>query len=257
MIITVIGNDSRQHEFAKISNQKYDTIYLSGSEDISIVKSILKISEIVVLPLPLTKDNKTINTTDFSINEIAKAIPKNATVFAGMVNKSDFSCKVIDYNEIEDFIQKNALYTAEAAVAISIINTPLSLSEAKVLILGNGRISKYISIILSQLCKNITVSARKQKDFDYLKQNGLSYINSNNITDLYEYDIIFNTVPANIITKPTLKTLRKTALIIELTSKNSGLFTDEKKYNEAKALPAKNCKNSTTKALFDSVRKYF
>lgn len=255
LIITVIGNDSRQRELARLLNRHYDTIYLSGSEEIKIVKSIIKISDAVILPLPVSRDNTNINTTDFLISEILENIPDSTTVFAGMCDKINTKHAMIDYNEFEDFTLKNAFYTAESAIALSIINMPFSLSDAKVLILGNGRIGKYLGDILSTMCKDITVSARKEKDFDYIKAKGFTAVNTNKIPDLSQFNLIFNTIPENVISKDVLSTCGKNTLIIDLASKKSGLYKDEG-YIDAKALPAKYCKKSTAKALYDSVSKY-
>lgn len=256
MIITVIGNDSRQRELARLLNKHYDTIYLSGDEEIKIVKSILKISDTVILPLPMTRDNKTISSTSVCISDIENNIPKNAVVFAGGCKDFSPQCKLIDYNEIEEFTLKNALYTAEAAIALAVINTPFSLSDAKILIMGNGRIGKFLTDLLSPLCKSITVSARKQKDFDFIRSKGHNYVESGKISDLSDYNVIFNTIPEKIIEPTTLLTLSENTLIVDLASKNSGLYSEGKNYIDAKALPAKYCKMSTAEALFDSVSKY-
>lgn len=253
MIITVIGSDSRQKEVARLFNKRSDTIYLSGNEDIKTAESIVRISDVIILPLPLTRDNKTINTTSFFISDIFSAVDKNSVVFAGMCNNFDCDFKLTDYNQDEDFTEKNAVFTAEGAVALAISNTEYSLSDLKALILGNGRIGKALGSFLAPLCNDITVSARKQEDFDYIKSKGLNYINSNKISDLSDFDLIFNTIPANVIEKETLLSVSDNALIIDLASKNSGLFNGDINYINAKALPSKYCRKSSAKALYDFV----
>ena len=255
MIITVIGCDNRQRELAYLLNKNYDTIYLSGSEEIKTAKSIVKISDVIILPLPVTRDNQIINTTSFLISDIFGSAHNNSVIFAGMCDKIDCKSRLIDYNNDEEFTEKNALYTAEGAVALAIDNTAFSLQDAKILILGNGRIGKALGKLFTPFCKDITVSARKQKDFDYIASKGFSYINSNEITDLSDYDVIINTIPFNVISKETLSTVSKHSIIIDLASKNSGLFTDSTNYIDAKSLPTKYCRKSSAKALYDSVIK--
>lgn len=253
MIITVIGSDNRQRELAKLFNKHYDTIYLSGNEELKVMLSIVKISDAIILPLPMTRDNQKINTTDFSISAMFDAVNENAVVFAGMCKDISCKAKIIDYNNDEEFTLKNAFYTAESAVSLSIANTPFSLKDAQILILGNGRIGKCLGKLLSPFCDNLTVSARREKDFEYIRNQGLKSINSNEISDLSGFDIVFNTIPHNVITKGTLDTIKNNALIIDLASKNSGLSDSRSSYIDAKALPAKYCPSSSAKALYDSV----
>ena len=256
MIICIIGNDNRQQELARLFNKHYDTIYLSGKEDSKTAQNVIKICDKIVLPLPVTRDNETINTTSLLIDDFMNACPKNATVFAGMTKNTPFNNDVIDYNKDEDFTLKNALYTAEGAMAIAINNTMFSLSDAKILILGNGRIGKYLSKMLSSLCSDITISARKQKDFCYILQNGFKTENTEKIKDLSSYNIIFNTINEKVITDEAICTIKKDSLIIDLASKKSALFRADARYIDAKALPAEFSPLSSAKALYDSVTRY-
>ncbi|MBQ4155753.1 MAG: hypothetical protein IJD90_03000 [Clostridia bacterium] len=256
MIITVVGNDHRQKELAKLLNRQHDTFYLGGSEDWEKAKSILKISDIVIFPLPFSRDNKMINNTHFEIDKTIKALQKDTLIFAGGYNIDDKNRKIIDYNVDEEFVLKNAFYTAESAMALSIINTSFSLCDAKILILGNGRIGKALQGMLTLFCENLTVSARKQKDFDYLKKHNSNSVHTEKIQDLSEFDVIFNTIPASVLSKDTIKSIKRDALIIDLASKNSLLNIANANYIDAKALPAKYCMKSSAKALLKVLDKH-
>lgn len=255
MIITVIGSDGRQSHLAHLLNKRYDTIYLSGHEEIKTAKNIVKLSDVIILPMPVTRDNIKISTTDYNIEEILSCISPDACVIGGMCENLKFDGKIFDYGKDEVFTLKNALYTAEASVALGIMNTSFSLNNAEILILGNGRIGKYLAKILSSFCVKITVSARKQKDFDYLKARNLMSVNTNEIKSLDKYDVIFNTIPESVLTKSSVDTIKKTALVIDLASKKSGLNTAHL-YIDAKSLPVKYSEQSAAKTLYDSVSKY-
>ena len=236
-------------------NKKHDTIFLCGNEDMKIVKSILKISDLVVFPLPFTRDNSTINNTHFCIAETLNAIQDNTKIFAGMIDESFKNHNVFDYNDDEEFTLKNAFYTAESSVALSIQNTPYSLSDAKILIMGNGRIGKFLSKLLIPFGTDITVSARKEKDFEYIEDNGLTAIHTEKINDISLYNVIFNTIPFRVISDDALNTIKKDCLIIDLASKNSFLNSANALYIDAKALPAKHCMQSSANALYDCIFK--
>lgn len=255
MIITVIGNDNRQISLAKRMNKKHDTIFLCGNEDIKIVKSILKISDLIIFPLPFTRDNKTINNTQLDISETLSVIPEHTKVFAGMIDKNFKNLNIFDYNEDKEFTLKNSFYTAESAVALAIQNTPFSLSDANILILGNGRIGKFLSKLLVEFDADITVSARREKDFEYIKNNGLKHIHTEEICDLSSFNVIFNTIPKQVIFDNSINTLKKDSLIIDLASKNSLLSRANSLYIDAKALPTKYCMQSSANALYDCILK--
>lgn len=256
MIITVVGNDHRQKELAKLLNKQHDTFYLGGSEDWEKAKSILKISDIIVFPLPFSRDNKTINNTHFEIDKTIEVLQKDTVIFAGGYKFDDTNRKSIDYNTDEEFTLKNAFYTAESAIALSIINTSSSLYDANILVLGNGRIGKALGILSKPFCKTLTISARKKEDFDYLEKHNFNSIHTEKIQDLSEFDVIFNTIPASVLSKDTIKSIKKDALIIDLASKNSLLNTAKANFIDAKALPAKYCMKSSAKALIKVLDKH-
>ena len=255
LIVTVIGNDKRQSRLAHLLNKKYDTIYLSGNEDIKTAKNIVKISDVIIFPLPLTRDKKTINTTDYNCDEILSSINNNAHIFGGMCDNLNFSGKITDYNCDEFFTLKNALYTAESAVALAIMNTDFSLNNAEILILGNGRIGKYLSKILSSFCDNITVSARREKDFKYIQNHKLKSVNTNEISSLENYDVIFNTIPERSLLDTAINSISNNTLVIDLSSKNSGL-KNSSRYIDAKALPCKYCEQSAAETLYHTINKH-
>ena len=255
MIITVIGNDHRQKELAKLLNRQHDTIYLGGNEEFKKVKSILKISDVVIFPLPFTRDNKTINTTCFDIAKTIDTISKETIVFLPDYKLNE-KRKVIDYNQDENFVLQNAFYTAETAVALSILNTPFSLTEAKILVLGCGRIGKTLTKLLNPFCKNVTVSARKEQDFLFLKQQKTNYIHTNEIEDLSTFNVIFNTIPQTVLSPKTILSISKDALIVDLASKNSLLIGANANYIDAKALPANYCMQSSANSLFKFIDRH-
>lgn len=256
MIVTIIGSDNRQRELARLFNKTHDTIYLSGSEKLSKVKGILKISDYVVFPYPFTRDDKLISTTKYSISDIAGSLDTCKCIFLGEKKNFQFNTKVIDYSEDECFTEKNAFYTAESAVALTIINTQNSLKDLSVLILGNGRIGKSLAKILKPLCDDITVSARKEKDFAYITKNGFKKINTNEIQSFNNYNIIYNTIPSKVITDDVIENADEGITILDLAAKNSGL-KKHKNHIDLKALPTKYASKSSAAALYEYILNSF
>ncbi len=251
MIVCVLGNDARQAGVARLFRKQKHTVY--DEKDCVKEKNLISAADIIVLPLPYSRDGKNIASSFFTVQQIATLANKNCIVFAGMCK--DVFYNEYDYNTDEEFLKNNAFYTAEGAISIAIEKTNYSLSEANVLIVGNGRIGKCLARLLKNFGSKITVSARKEKDFLYIENHSCSAIHTNCATDLSQYDIIFNTVPENALCFGAKQSIRGDALVIDLASKNSELYR-EQNYIDAKSLPAKYCALSSAKAVYNSVKKY-
>ncbi len=251
MIVCVLGNDSRQKEVANIFKSENYKVYQES--DCVKNNSLISSADALVLPLPFSRDGEHISSSFFSLDQLLTLIKKDCLVFAGMC-KGNFENEY-DYNTDEEFLYQNAFYTAEGAVSIAISRTDFSLSEASVLIIGNGRIGKCLAKLIKNFGAKITISARKEKDFLYIKNHSNFAIHTNFATDLSEYDIIFNTVPKDALLHKAKQSIRPDALIIDLASKGSGLYRD-KNYVDAKGLPSVFCAKSSAKAVYNSVKKH-
>ena len=135
-----------------------------------------------------------------------------------------------DYFAREEVQIKNALPTAEGALAIAMNELSTTLSGAKSAVLGYGRIGKILSHKLKALDSDVTVFARKLEDLAYIESYGIKsaqIISKNGINSLEslsaEYDVIFNTVPSCILNKSILVNIPKSSLIIDLASAPGGV----------------------------------
>lgn len=254
MTVAVIGKDSRQKHLAKLLTLRANTLYFDGTNNLEDIKGYLSLADTVVFPYPVSRDLITVNTTDYKVSEITDILKPNCHIFSGGTLKEFSGFCTKDYSKDELFLLKNALYTAEGAVSIATENTNFSLNNAEILIIGNGRIGKYLSKMLSAFCTNITVSARKSADFEYIEKRKLKSIHTNKSEDLSKYDVIFNTVDKSALSKNAINSVREDTLVIDLASKNSGLDKSEN-YIDAKALPTKYSPKSSAKALFNSISK--
>ena len=125
------------------------------------------------------------------------------------------------------------------------------------MVIGNGRVGKILSDRLKNLGANVTVSARKPKDFAELEALGFNYINTEKLDSMYlGYDIIFNTVDFPVLSDKALKNL-PAKLLVDLSSKGGfnleyakslGLNTQK-----APALPGKTAPKTAGKILAKTV----
>ena len=113
---------------------------------------------------------------------------------------------VLDLLQDSVYVAENAYITAHCAVKLAINRLSVPLRHCKVLVIGWGRIGKCLAALLKGLEANVTVAARKESDRAMLTALGYGAANTNGLSG-HNYRIIFNTVPAMILTdnSPSLK----------------------------------------------------
>lgn len=221
MNISVIGGDRRFSEIANILNKSgFDTkLFGHGS------KSELPNRTILILPVPVSRDNITVNAPlcdeKYGLNEIMDSNPK--AVIGGLISK-DFNklckynnTKTFDYYKNEELTVKNANLTAEAAVAMATIKTDRAFYGANVLIIGYGRIGSRIAEILKTMEAKCTCTSRSDNKLSEIMKNGFNPLSTGKvIEDAYKYDYVFNTVPSTVMSKEFISALKPDCFVMDL-----------------------------------------
>ncbi len=194
-------------------------------------------ANVVLLPVPTTRDGKNIfcPQSDKTIPlEYVNKVGRHTLVLSCGYDFNDTNC--IDYLKLDNFCLLNAVPTAEGAIAKAIIDTPFCLWRSRVLVTGCGRVAKILIDRLNALKCDLTVSARKLRDFAYLDAMGIKHIHTNDVTkNACHFDIIFNTVDAPIFTDFDQL---KNCYLYDLSSKGCLDFEKAKENNiNAKKLP--------------------
>lgn len=255
--ITIIGGDNRLKILKKdLKNKGYavDTLGLF-TDDSGDYKS----SDIIIFPVPTTKDGEFVfcplTERKISLCEIAENISPNQLILSCNYNFENKRC--VDYGAFDSYALLNAVPTAEGAIKIAIENTPYTIWQSKILVIGYGRVGKILANRLKGLGALVTVSARKPADFGLLEALGFEFINTNTLNiNPPKYDIIFNTVDVKVIEDETLE---KTVcdLIIDLSTHGAlSLKKAEEcgiKAIKAPGLPAKIAPRTAAKILSQTV----
>lgn len=195
-------------------------------------------SSVILLPLPATKDGLFLN-APYAENEIRldddfARLFMHKTVCGGMLQRLTVSSSLWREIEPEDYYRReelavgNAIPTAEGAVGIAIREYPGTINGAKCLITGFGRIGKNLAIILRGMGAEVFCAARKKADLMQMRAFGVQPLTYREISR--RFDLIFNTVPAKVLTSPVLMQQTRDTLIIELASAPGG--TDLKRAEE-------------------------
>lgn len=270
MKFCIIGGDLRNFFLAQLLSKEKNEVKIYGFENLENFKEIeeydkmIPDSDIIILPIPFTRDKITLNMPFSDRNiEIKDLIEKieNKTIFAGNIDNDivekmkSKNNNVIDIMKKEEFAVLNAIPTAEATIEIIFKYTKKILQGSNIVILGFGRIGKVLAHKLKALSTNVTCVITNEVEKAWAMVYGYETIAienmKNNGSSLKQYDVIINTIP-KIILKEELKEIRKETLIIDLASKPYGIdrnIVERENLNfiEALGLPRKICSNYISK----------
>lgn len=245
--VLIIGGDLRQISLAARLKTAGYTVHLAGidpaNESVSAIASSLDVcptadvhdfprdTRICILPLPASKNGEDVftplcgKTDPLSLGTFLDALPENAVIFGGNISEfthrlaAEHGRRIIDYYRDEQLQVRNAVPTAEGAVAIALQELQTTVAGAKCSVIGFGRIGKALGMTLVRLGANVTVVARSTADRGWAKAFGCCAV------PLDEYrrapqnaDIVYNTVPSLILTDEVLRRFNCRPILVELAS---------------------------------------
>lgn len=235
----VIGGDERMKYLAQSIAADGYPVCVCGLEKLGTCRGAAECdlpqlaakSSVILLPLPATKDGLFLN-APYAENEIRldddfARFFMHKTVCGGMLQRLTASSSLWREIEPEDYYRReelavgNAIPTAEGAVGIAIREYPGTINGAKCLITGFGRIGKNLAIILRGMGAEVFCAARKKADLMQMRAFGVQPLTYREISR--RFDLIFNTVPAKVLTSPVLMQQTRDTLIIELASAPGGI----------------------------------
>ena len=242
----VIGGDERMKYLAQSIAADGYPVCVCGLEKLGTCRGAAECdlpqlaakSSVILLPLPATKDGLFLN-APYAENEIRldddfARFFMHKTVCGGMLQRLTASSSLwreIEpdaYYRREELAVGHVIPTAEGAVGIAIREYPGTINGAKCLITGFGRIGKNLAIILRGMGAEVFCAARKKADLMQMRAFGVQPLTYREISR--RFDLIFNTVPAKVLTSPVLMQQTRDTLIIELASAPGG--TDLKRAEE-------------------------
>ena len=269
----LIGGDTRQlymADYFESLGYKVSIYGLpdKGRENIYDLRKTINEYDAVVLPLPVTKDEKKIYSLvpmKETIDDIISLLTNNHTVFAGMINKNTEAklkkktSDIYDYFKREDVTVMNTIPTVQGILKAMIENIEYTIHSSECAVFGYGRVARITADVLKSLGANVTVCARKSGDIATAFTNGYNGVY---ISDFYKqankYDILINTVPALVIDKKILNNLKKDCLIIDVASSPFGTdfaYAYEAGINaiQCSSLPGKVAPKSAGKIIADGI----
>lgn len=275
--ITVLGGDTRQIYCARRLGERGFDVTAFGFE---LFEGLLKVktanslkealnSDIIILPLPCTKNGKTLvspfSESEYEFKDILNGAKPGSVFFMGKAPDNFISAafasghKAYDYFLREELTVKNALLTGEGVLSVILEKLPVTVFGLKVGITGYGRVAYFTAKILKALGSEVTVFARSsiqrtKAEAELLKAESLDCLS--NVT--HEFDCLVNTVPKEIIGEKELSALNKGCLLIETASAPFGINKEEavkQGFNliNAQSLPGKTAPASAGQIIADTL----
>ena len=184
---------------------------------------------------------------------IFEKIGPNTIIFKGNYKIPEVKGNIVyNYSTNEEFVLKNARLTSIAALMLAKENSKNPISSSKVLVLGYGRIGKYLAEMLKERDAETYVYARRDEVRHEAEKNGIIALDK--IKDLHKYAFVFNTVPEIIVSKDKMDKVHDDTLIIELASAPGG-FEDKSKVLDGKGLPGKMLPTYAGEAVYEIISK--
>lgn len=281
---SVIGGDYRQVVIIKrlLMRGHYVKVFslgapigdITGAEIASSVEKALSGCDVLLLPLPLSRDGTNINLTSSSeavgIADVIKTCSKNkgAVIIGGIVSGEvkntalAADVEIIDYYESEELQQKNALPSAEGTIMVAMENTDRVIEGMSVLVCGYGRIGKILASKLKLLGAAVSVAARRDEALCEIAMGGLTPVDLRNLDDLANAckasEVILNTIPKQIFTKQVFDKIDNAPLYIEVASSPGGIDIPNARSRGiriifAPSLPGKYAPASAGEYIFETI----
>ncbi len=254
----ILGGDNRSLYLGEyLENQGFKVCYyaFNHTECYNSLEEAMNLSDVIVLPLPFTRDRLTLNTPLFDevvlISDILALLSNKKMVFGGQLPKSfceeleSRNCSYCDYFLLDELAIYNAVPTAEGVVQVLIEELPITIHGMKCAVLGYGRVGKVLAETLSSLGADVTVFARKQSAFAEIYAASMKYKQFEDLTtEVNDFDAVINTVPVKVLGSAQLSKLNSECVLVEVASAPFGIdfqSAKEKAFKVVKAgsLPGK------------------
>lgn len=229
-------------------------------------------SRYIICPIPLSKNKDYLNQSSVKKNiplkQLLSLLTPGQYFFAGCIPKSfhqealEKSVTVFDFMKDSNLSYFNTIATAEGILCEAIKASPLNLHKSKCAVLGYGKCGRILTDDLKRMfCYVTAVSACEEE----LAQAVLSVDEAVDLNSFFahigDYDFIFNTIPALVLTKEILMQVNPQVRILDIASAPGGVdFSAAKELSIHAAsypgLPGKYAPLSSARAIKKTLKAF-
>lgn len=271
--IWVVGGDLRQRALARLLREDGHTVHIAALEGEGLAPEPLgpglALAHCVILPLPVTQREEILHTPlseeEVTLSQVLDYMEAGQILCGGLVSPAvraageQRGLRVFDYYAREECMVANAVPTAEGAVQVAMEELPFTLHSARVLILGFGRVGKLTAHRMGALGAKVTVSAQGYEDLAWAAAYGheTGWLETLSC-ELGGFDLIVNTIPAQVLDRRRLQWVNPGAFLLDLASAPGGVDRAAAKelglrVLQAPGLPGRTAPVTAAAAIRDSV----
>ncbi len=260
-IFWLIGGDLRQHWLARHLAEEEQEVHCYGldaqllpKDQVNLhiesnLQSIGTKEAIILLPLPLQNKEGNLSAPfhpePLPLEAVFAQLSTKQLLFGGQVKPpvqamaKEYRLQLYDYFAREELAIANAVPTAEGCIQIAMERLPVTLQDARILLLGYGKVASATAQRLGSLGAKVTIAARSYPQLEQARADGF---NTDRITELVGglccYDCVVNTVPAPILGEAELEDMNPACPIIDLASLPGGVDLVAAQKLERTVIPA-------------------
>lgn len=248
LVVAVMGGDAREVTLVEYlagdgATVKTFGLPVSGSNVIPCDKPEQCLDGVNALILPVPGVNQDMQLYSVYLEqppkltgEMLALLPPRAPVLVGMARKplrelvESTGHNLVELMKLDEVAILNSIPSAEGAIQMAMENMPITIHGCGAVVLGFGRTGQTLAQLLLAMHARTTVVARDPAQLARAMAAGLKAVHFNELMNcLNDVDVVFNTVPAPVLSRNVLVKLPTTTLIIDLASAPGGTdFTSAK-----------------------------
>ena len=233
--IWIVGGDQRQRILAKLLRDDGHRVHTYGldEEEQGGLEGISD-ARCVILPLPAEKPEGEVYTPLWEgrvqVSQVVERMAPGQLLCGGLIRDElrtmarQRGLWVEDYYTREELTLLNAIPTAEGAIGLAMGRLPITIHNARIWILGFGRVGQALALRLSALGARVRVLARSPAQRALAASLGLEAEPLHGMREwLHCPHLVVNTVPAPLLGVEELSALREGAWVMDLASEPGGV----------------------------------
>jgi len=230
--ILIVGGDRRQLALAGLLREKGYRVSLLGFDKLGAYYEPMESPETIFLPVPYRDPGGSLKAPyaeeKLELKDIVRRYPACVYYLGGCdaAAREVFGGRIryVDLMADEAYQVENALLTTQAAVCVFQQASEVALCDLHCVVVGYGRIAKFLCRLLVAHGARVTATARKESDLVLIRLERMGAVHTSRLAcALPEADVIFTTVPHNVFGEEELKSIRSGVMLMELASPPYGM----------------------------------
>ena len=238
----IVGGDKRTAGMAQVFTKRgYDVICYGitkcseneGIKRANTLREAVTKAHAIVCGIPFERNGGLYfeeKSPKIPLTELQRLLRREHKIFGGVIpegfrkicGERNIGC--FDYMQEEPLTIFNAIATAEGAILEALLHKDTQLHQSEVLVLGYGRCGRVLADKLKGLSAQVTVCTENPEELASAATMGVRTLELSEMPQYVgNYEYIFNSIPATVITESWLKEMKEDSLVIDIASNRVGV----------------------------------